>query len=189
MVAPAGAMLLGIVACSTTGPAPAPTIAPDCESHVNPTEDDLDYVLGFPGTAFDGPGWDRSFTVEPLRVTATWLDEDQGGLGYIDYLVYSCGLARDDLDEYASEDVLYTVLFADYQDVSRLTSCTSEDGTVTLQEIAGGFEGTDYRIRYWIMPRGETRLLTMTLAMPSDLLSSLDDYASKVFPQLPSCSP
>ncbi len=180
------APVLASLACVSQTASP-PTISPDCEQDFNPTEADLDYVLSFPGRTFATGDWKRSFTVNPSRTTATWLSDGRSGVAYIDYLVYGCGYTPEDLAQSYSEDNFRSVIFADYSALQQVAKCESPDGLLTLYQFAGQFDGSDYSIDFWVLLRGDTRILNLTLALPTASKAQLDELAASLFPQLSSC--
>ncbi len=178
--------LLVSLACASQAASP-PTMSPDCEMDFNPTEADLDYVLSFPGRTFATGDWERSFSVNPSRATATWLSDELAAVAYIDYLIYGCGYTSDDLAEYYSEESFRSIIFAGYSALEPVAKCNVPEGDLTLHQFTGRSDDTDYSIDFWTLLRGDTRILDMTLALPADSSDQLDAYAATLFPRLPSC--
>jgi len=163
------------------------SIPNDSDSATEPTRQDVEYVLGFPGNTFESSDWQRSYTVQSDRVSVTWLNDGEGALAFLDYLVYSQGYAQADVDDYFSEQNFEDILLRDYENPRRIATCTDAEGDLTLHEFAAEVNETDYVIRFWIRLDSTTRVLNMMIVFPEASEAKLDRYARQVFPELSSC--
>lgn len=163
------------------------SVSGDCEMTTEPTEQDVEYVLGYTGNTFESSDWQRSYTVGPDRVTVTWLNHNEGAIVFLEYLVFNCGYTQADLDNHFSEQNFEDVIFMEYENSQRITTCTDIDGDLTLHEFTAQVHETDYAIRFWIKPDSKTRVLDMMLVFPKGLETKLDRYAEESFPELSSC--
>jgi len=98
--------------------------AQDCESATEPTQRDVDYILAFTGDTFKSKEWERSYAVESMRASVTWMNDGTGSLAYPDYLIFSCGYTQEDIDDYFSDENFRTVFFSDYQNLQRAATRT-----------------------------------------------------------------
>jgi hypothetical protein len=163
------------------------TFATDCESATEPTQQDVDYILAFTRDAFKSSGWERSYTVEPYRVSVTWLNNQEGALAFLEYLIYSCGYTQTDIEEYYSDQNFEEVIFYDYQNLQRTAICTNTEGDITLYEFTAELSETEYLMRYWIKLDSPTRVLDLLIAFPRASQGQLHTYAEAVFPELSVC--
>jgi hypothetical protein len=159
----------------------------DCEAATEPTEQDVEYVLGYTGNTFESSDWQRSYTVGPDRVTVTWLNHDEGAVVFLEYLVCSCGYTQADVDDHFSEQNFEDVIFMDYENLQRIATCTDIGGDLTLHEFTAEVHETGYVIRFWIKLDSKTRVLDMMLVFPRGSEMELDKYARERFPELSSC--
>lgn len=175
-----------MLACEFGSWIPSPVME-DCQKTIEPSEQDVKYALGFTGNTFKSDEWQRSYFVEGSRVGVTWLNNQESGLAYLEYLIYSCGYTQADVDDYFSEQNFKEVIFRDYQNLQRKARCTSEKGDLTLYEFTAKWEGADYLLRYWVKLDSRTRILTLLLAYPHKSEALLDGYGEEVFPALTVC--
>lgn len=159
----------------------------DCESSIDPAQQDIDYVLAYTSDIFESAGWQKSYTVKEFRTTVTWLHDQEGALAFLEYLIFSCGYTVEDFEEYFSDQNLETVIFSGYQNLQRLATCTSEENDLTLFEFSADVQDTQYLLRYWIKLDSKTRILTMLVTFPREFEAQLASYADAIFPELSSC--
>jgi len=163
------------------------SIPGDCESAVEPTEQDVKYALGFAENTFESSDWQRSYAVAPDRVSVTWLNHDEGAVAFLEYLIYRCGYTQADVDDHFSEQNFKDIIFSDYENPQSIAACTDIGGDLTLHEFTAEIHETDYVIRFWIKLDSRTRVLDMMVVFPEASEAELDKYAKKVFPELSSC--
>lgn len=162
-------------------------ISADCESQTDPTDRDVRYALKFSGKTFESDDWQRSYTVESGRVSITWLNHSTSSLAFMDYLLYSCGYTQEEIDDYHSDQNFEEVIFRDYQDVQRTSTCSVEAGDLRLHEFTASVEERDYIIRYWVKLDSPTRVLDTMLVFPAGSEAELERYASEILPELSVC--
>lgn len=181
------AMLMVVPSCNISSPFPylfAPTenAQEDC-GLAEPTEQDINDILSFSKKTFDRPGWERSYTVMPDRVAVTWLNNDLGGLAYFENLLYNCGGAYDQIDEYLSKDA-FAIIFTDYDSYKETVYCQASE--LRLHQFDVINQGQPYQIRYWAEPQSDTRVYIGMLVFPIDS-PHMDEYAKSLYPQLVEC--
>ncbi len=187
--------LVALVQTSTPKPTntslpkePPSPIADDCKKATNPTDQDVRYALGFAGNTFDAEKWDRSYTVQSMSVTVTWMSRDKSRVAFLEYSLYSCGFAPTDWDYVLADRTFRDISFRNYQNVDRLADCSQSQANLKLVEFTAQHSEKNYWIRFWASLKGSTRLLTITLVFPEESKTDLDIYGSRLFPALPSCS-
>ena len=163
------------------------SIPSDSESAPKSTEQDVEYALRFAGNTFESSDWQRNYTVEPDRVSVTWLNHGEGVVVFLEYLIYSSGYTQADVDDYFNEQNFEDIIFRDYENLQRIATCTNIKGDLTLYEFTAEVHETDNVIRFWIKLDSETRVLYMMMVFPEASETQLDKYAGEVFPELSSC--
>jgi hypothetical protein len=108
-------------------------------------------------------------------------------LVFLEYLVFSCGYTQADVDDYFRKQNFEDVIFLDYENLRRITTCTDIESDLTLHEFKAEVHETDYAIRFWIKLDSKTRVLDMMLVFPRGLEMELDKYTKESFPELSSC--
>lgn len=179
-------LLLFITSCSPVvfrEEAFAPT--PEVESLNLVTNEDIDFAQHFAESIFSDDQWERSLTTQHDRVMSTWIKADSGNLAYLDYRIYSDGYTQEDLDWYYSDESFSEVLYSNYENVQKTTSCT--DGALALYEFDASYEGTPYLIRDWVDTSNPTRIADLSIIFTLADENELHAYAKAVFPSLPSC--
>ena len=156
-----------------------------CEYQTEPTDQDIRYALNFPKGVFQSPEWERTYSVGDMRTAVTWTNDD-GGLAYLEHILWSCGYSQQEIDEYFSDETLTGVILQYYDDV-RQTAVCSRSRDLKLHEFSAAFEGTPYLMRLWIKQVSSTRVLYMLMAFPEDQEWALDKYSQVVFPSLKAC--
>ncbi|NIS80580.1 MAG: hypothetical protein GTO14_10335 [Anaerolineales bacterium] len=159
----------------------------ECEPSIDPSQQDVDYILTYTGEIFDSDDWQRSYTVKELRTNVTWLNHQEGALAFLEYLIFSCGYTQDDFENFFSDQNLEAVIFVDYKNLKRLATCTSNEEDLMLHEFSAEVQDRQYLVYYWIKLDRETRILTMLLTFPRESEAKLVSYASAIFPELSSC--
>jgi len=183
-----GCVIPGNLAVLVQTPTATPlSITDDCTKNTEPTEQDVKYALAFSGNTFDPGSWDRSYTVQSMRVSVTWFSKDKKKMVFLDHLIYSCGFKQSDWD-YVLADQTFRIRFQSYQNLNRVTSCTRNESNLKLVEYTAQHSETNYRIRFWATLNEPTRLLNVALVFPEESRTDLDRYSSRFFPNLSSCS-
>ncbi|HNB51862.1 MAG TPA: hypothetical protein PK530_07960 [Anaerolineales bacterium] len=190
LLLPALFFLLMILACQSYAPiaTPTPTIDPvACVTQTEPTQADIDFTLDFGDKIFTGGDWKRAYTVESQRLSASWTSDDLSSVGYLDYLIFSCGTTADELEGYFNRDY-WPVLFQNYEGYEPINSCGSLAST-KLWEFDATSSGSDYQVLYWVRQESASRVLTMFFVYPPDSETIMQAYATQMFPDLTSCAP
>ena len=152
-------------------------------SPAEPTEQDINDILSFYKKTFDSPGWERSYTVMSDRVAVTWINNELDGLAYFENLLYNCGGAYDQIDEYLSEDA-FAIIFTDYDSYEETAYCQVSE--LRLHQFDVINQGQPYQIRYWADPQSDIRVYITMLVFPIGS-SQMDEYAKSLYPQLTEC--
>ena len=104
----------------------------------------------------------------------------------------------EELDSFFS-DTWFEQSFLNWEDVRKINVCF--DGDVTLHEFDLAFRDAGdnvsrYGLRYWIEPVSETRVRAWHIAIATSYADGrpnpdgetlLDDYAARIYPDLPTC--
>ena len=151
-----------------------------------PTQNDIDRALSFADKVIDSSEWNRSYTVSENRVSVTWLNNPLGAVIYLEALIFPCGYQAKDLDTYFSNENWKTI-FLNYQDYELLEQCNTQDD-LRLYQFKAVSQRFDYKIRYWALSDTDTRVITAMVVFPVETESLLDDYSSRLFPTLRTCS-
>jgi len=182
--APATATEEGVTLIAPDTPASQQAATPVCIS-TDPTQDDIDRALGFPGKVFDRGDWQRSYTVADTRVSVTWYSDAIAAVAYLEALIFPCGYEEPDLDAFFT-DQNWSVVFGNYQEYSLAKQCATDNGLrlYTFRAVDQGFE---YEARYWVRNDTDTRVIAMMLVFPMESPAVQDEYAYSIFPQLINC--
>ncbi|GAB4503781.1 MAG: hypothetical protein Fur0043_07730 [Anaerolineales bacterium] len=151
---------------------------------IEPSDEDLRFLLTIGQDLFSRPEWVKSYTVEPYKVSLTRRNDTQSAIAYGEYLLYNCGYGQADLDAYFS-DAGFAIVFGNYDSYTQKNFC--EEGGLALYEYDLVFEGAPYLARYWVKQQSDTRLLVLMLVFPEESRALLDSYATQLFPALSSC--
>lgn len=151
---------------------------------IEPSEEDVRFLLTIGRELFSQPEWVKSYTVEPYKVSVTRRNDAESAIMYGEYLMYNCGYGQADLDEYFS-DAGFAIVFANYDSYTQTNFC--EEGDLALYEYDLVFEGAPYLARYWVKQQSDTRLLVLMLVFPSNSRAALNSYATQLFAGLSSC--
>ena len=151
---------------------------------IEPSEEDIRFLLTIGQDLFSKPEWVKSYTVEPYKVSFTRRNDTEAAIAYGEYLMYNCGYGQAELDEYFS-DAGFAIVFSNYDRYTQTDFC--EQGSLALYEYDLVFEGAPYLARYWVKQQSDTRLLVLMLVFPDESRATLDTYATQLFPDLSSC--
>lgn len=152
-----------------------------------PLEQDIAEIHAIVGDTFAGDDWNESISSNEFRTYATWTNASRGGLAFLDYQFYDCGVTQAQIATYFSEDN-FDILLSNYQSFERTASCDSAG--ITLYEFdAVTTEGIDYKLRWWYWQETPIRVAAMQIAFPVTDQASLAQYAGALFPNFPSCTP
>lgn len=155
-----------------------------CETRGSSLSDALRAQM-FASGVFARPTWTESFSSTPERVTKTWLSNDLSAVSYLEYIMYNCGLAQNDIETYYSDKNFEKAIFQNYQNVEKTAECHRDQ--LRHFEFTSTYNSTDYLMYYWAQPDGNTRVLGFMLAFPVTEKDQLKQYASRIYPSLTSC--
>lgn len=143
-------------------------------------------ALAYGETAFEPETWLASAAELGTRTTATWRNDSEGALAYLDYLHYDEGFDPEDMDDVFGPR-WFDVTLANYEGWRELRRCQFED-ELRLHEFSLQFNNLKYTMRYWIQPvEDNTRVLTLFVLYPTDQFERLNEYAERLFPGAAAC--
>lgn len=146
--------------------------------------EDVLKALTFAEDVFEREMWNQSFRGDTSRVSVEWQRQASGAVGYLDYLIFSCGYSDEEFEAYFGDDY-WDITLSTYETWQRGEQCEQDD--ITLHEFKLTSDGQPYRMRYWIQTLSDTRILTFQIAFPSSEADLLNTYAERLFPDFPSC--
>ena len=166
-----------------------PKVTPVCISS-EPTQADIDRALSFTGELLNAPEWVRSYTVADGRVSVFWSNDPLGAVAYEEALIFQCGYEEPDIDNFFNDEN-WKVIFGNYSSFEPVAACKTDDG-VRLYEfkaIVTDAEAGDaeYAIKYWAKNDTDTRVLGTMIVFPLKSQSLMDEYSTRLFPNLVSC--
>ena len=167
----------------------------------SPPQAEILTVLLMTDGVFEPDLWLASASENLSSTTVTWnsrADSGFSGLSYLSYLHFDTGYTLDGLDALFDDD-WFGQTFAGWQDLHKTNVCY--DGDLTLHEFTlsykdGAGNVTPYALRYWIEPVNESRVRAWYVAFATayadgspngDALDLLDEYATRMYPDLSSC--
>lgn len=158
----------------------AQDITPDFD-----TEREIYIALAYGDEVFEPGIWYASASEEPSRTRATWRADGMGGVAYLDYIHFDEGILFNQLDAVFNAG-WFNATLSNYRVWRENTRC--DLGELRLIEFSLQTNDIRYDMRYWIEVVEDDRVLTLFVVFPSDDEANLDDYANRLFPELPSCS-
>ncbi len=167
-------------------PSASPTaepLSPVCRPSAEPTAEDIDRALTFTGSVFSSSEWKRSYTVMESRVAVSWMSEN--ALAYLEALIFPCGYEDANLDAYYSPEN-WAIIFSDYDSYQPAETCRSDSG-LRLHQFSAQNSNVEYEIRYWAQNDSDERVLSLMLTFPVEERAQLEEYAARLFPNLPRC--
>jgi hypothetical protein len=188
-----GFTLLGMACNALNQPLPlfaTPTatladIAPDSNCpDPQPTQDDIDFALGFNNEHFKSAGWKMSYTVTEYRVTVTWKNDDLGAVANFDHVIF-CGATSASLDQYYTSDT-FDIIFQNYSEHELEKDCRSRNN-LRLYEFKVKSQGFDYNARFWVEIVDNDHTRETLLVFPIADSTNMDTYSKKLMSTLPSC--
>ena len=143
----------------------------------------MNRALFYIGDIFSTPDWEQS----PEGASSlSWNNSAQGTMAYLETLTFQCGYEEPDLDKYFSDEN-WKVIFAKYDSYKPIGECKTDSG-FRLYEFKANNNGFEYSIKYWVKSDTDTLVIVTMLVFPVESKSLLDDYSSRLFPQLTTCS-
>jgi hypothetical protein len=162
----------------------APKVTPVCISS-QPAQTDIDSALAYTGDLFNGAEWQRSYTVSDGRVSVTWSSDTLGSVVYVEAMIFPCGYEELDLDSFFNGEN-WKIVFANYASYEAVAECKTDTG-LRLYQFKAVDKGYNYDIKYWAKNDTDTRVMGVMVVTPVESKSLMDDYSSKLFPELTSC--
>lgn len=150
-----------------------------------PFEDFEDYVLGYAGDTFRGEQWDRNYSVEANRMTVVWTNKELVAVAQLNF--YDNRNFSTNFEEYYSNEHIENILFGQYQNLRRKSSCRDNDNGIYLTEYAGELNGVPFTIRFWTINSSQTYFIDFSLIFPNYYSTQLNKVSSQLFPALSRC--
>jgi len=166
----------------------SPKVTPVCISS-EPAQGDIDRALSFTGELFGAPEWIRSYTVSDGRVSVFWSNDPLHTVAVEEALIFPCGYEEPDLDNYFSDDN-WKVIFGNYKSYDAVSACKTNDGLRLYQfkaTVTDAKGDAEYAIKYWAKNDTDTRVLSTMIVFPVESQSLMDEYSTRLFPNLTSC--
>ena len=157
---------------------------PACISS-EPTDADIDRALTYTKEMFNGPEWERSYTVGGGRVSVTWVNTTDAAIAYSEALIFPCSYEEPDLNNFFNVDN-WSVIFGNYESYQLIAECRTDNG-LRLYQFSAVEEGYDYSINYWVENDTETRVMVVMIVFPAESTVVMDEYSNNLFPKLTSC--
>jgi hypothetical protein len=161
---------------------PLPTVTPVCVS-TTPTQKDMIRALFYIGDIFSAPQWEQ---IPENTTSIIWNNSAQGAIAYLETLIFQCGYEEPDLDKYFSNEN-WKAVFVKYDSYEPIDECKTDNG-LRLYEFKAKNNGIEYSIKYWVKSDTDTLVIVTMLVFPVESKPLLDEYSSRLFPQLTTCS-
>jgi hypothetical protein len=161
-----------------------PKGTPVCISS-EPVQTDIDSALAYTGDLFKDPAWKRTYTVSEGSVAVTWSNDTLSAVAYLEALIFPCGYEEPDLDNFFNDEN-WKVIFANYESYEAVAECKTDTG-LRLYQFKAVDKGYDYDIKYWAKNDTGTRVMGVMIVFPVESKSLMDEYSTKLFPELTSC--
>ena len=149
-------------------------------------------VLDYGEDVFEPDLWYTSAAESAGRTTATWSAKPEsgfvGGLAYADYLHFIGGYSLEGLEQ-LFDGSWFDGILVNYDSYTATIDCGTMDD-LRLYEFAVNSGGQDYLMRYWVEASAEDRVMALFLVFPAKDVAArrlLEDYARRLFPDLPAC--
>lgn len=150
-------------------------------------EQDVAEIEAIVGKTFAGDEWSKSLSRNEFRTYVTWTNVSRGGLAFLDYQHYNCGVTQAQIDAYFSEDN-FDILLSNYQSFAQTDACISNGMTLYEFDVVT-MQGFDYKLRHWYWQETPTRVAAIQLTFPVTQQAALNQYAGALFPDFPTCTP
>jgi hypothetical protein len=186
-------LISGCAVSETSAPVPAPIpstetalpiVTPACIP-LEPTDEDVDHALSFAEQILGTGEWRRTSEVYDGSVSVTWENIPENAVIHIETLIFPCGYEEQDLDSYFNDEN-WDAVFANYEGHELIAECSTEDGLRLYQFEVTHLE-LGYDVQYWVLNDTDTRVMATLMIFPFGSESLLDDYSSRLFPELTTC--
>lgn len=141
-------------------------------------------VLSYGDDVFEPDIWYASATETVGMTTAQWNAASMSALSYVVYRHFDEGIKPEDVGTYF-DNTWFEAAFANYTSWRKVGVCY--DGDITLHKFNLTLSGIDFAMRYWVEPVSDTRVKAMFIVFPSANVTDLDEYAARLYPDLPDC--
>jgi len=177
-------LTLILTACASSSTTEQTNVPTDNCGPIEPTDEDVKYVLSLGKDIFTSADWVKSYTVEPYKITFSRNNDKEGTVAYIEYLIYTCGYSQADLNNYFNDEGFSTI-FQDYESHTNSDFCEIKDLALYKFDLVN--EGEQYVANYWVKQSDDMHVLVLMLVLPNTDLAKLNEYSKKLFPELISC--
>ena len=158
-------------------------LPPKCEAKPA-TPLDFQQATSIGSGIFEPERWRLETGEHPGLISVGWFEDEHEGLAHAQLLLYDCGYTSADLENFYGEQGM-NIMLGGYNAHTQTAQCT--DGELTLREYDVDYDGRPYRVRFWFEPVSDTRVRDMHLGFLPEDQALMDDYAARLYPQLPSC--
>lgn len=141
-------------------------------------------ALAYGEEVFEPDVWQASATEMELQTTAQWNAPSLGALSFLNYLHFKDGITLDGMNAFFDK-TWFDATFANYEGYRKTGVCYADE--ITLHKFTLGLRGSDYAMRYWTEMASPTRIAAIYIVVPSNNPEVMDQYAARLFPQLPDC--
>jgi hypothetical protein len=143
-------------------------------------------VLDYSAEHFEPDLWRLSTAEETLDSSfVAWrLREQEDVLFFFVNFHFDAGVTDEVITDYFDTET-FDALFVNYMPYIAGDEC--QLGDLRLYEFTHSGDGGKFVLRYWVEPISETRVMGVNGVAPSTHLKELDEYAERLFPDLPSC--
>src|SRR5690606_1896161 len=155
-------------------------------SQENQARREIYTALAYGDSIFEPETWRASAREETTKTVALWESDQHGAIGYLEYLHFDGGLTEEVIEN-TFDDHWFEITFQNYASWEEVAKCRFDD--MTLFEFDMLNNDIEYRMRYWIRPETETRLITFFLVFPTEQMEALDDYSARFDPAGTTCEP
>ncbi len=173
-----------LAACAPASPAAQADGPRDDCGLIEPTDEDVQYILSLGKDNFTSADWVKSYTVEPYKVTVSRSNEVEAAIAYTEYLIYTCGYGQSEMDSYFNDEG-FNIIFEGYESHSMAQFCEKKELALYKFDLVN--EGEEYIANYWVKQATDTRVLVMMLVFPKSSAAQLEEYSKNIFPELTAC--
>jgi hypothetical protein len=142
-------------------------------------------ALSYGDEVFEPDLWFASATETVGMTTAQWNAPSISALSYLVYRHFDEGIQPEDVGTYF-DNAWFEAAFANYESWRKVGVCYDDD--TALHKFNLRLYDTDYAMRYWVEPVSDTRVMAIFIVFPSADVPGLDDYAARLYPDLPDCA-
>ena len=163
-------------------------LAQDGDFEFDSSEPEIFQVLEYGYRFFEDDEWLVNAYESEDGTFAGWTSTIYGSSAAVQLYHFNSDNAPEDksgINAFFDEE-WFAGIFADYDTWEQTGSvCYSRSTAVFEFEVFNN--DTDYLARYWVIPISESRMLNLFLVMPSDDVSTLDDFSEAWQPDTVEC--